>query len=51
MPATPLRELAAETGLTAHDAAYLWLVRSLRLDLVTFARSLAEAAATGRVGG
>ena len=36
-------QLAAATGLTAYDAAYLWLARHLRLPLVTLDRRLAEA--------
>jgi predicted nucleic acid-binding protein len=33
--AGPVLQLALETGLTAYDAAYLWLARHLRADLVT----------------
>jgi predicted nucleic acid-binding protein len=32
--------LASETGLTAYDAAYLWLARRLELELVTLDRKL-----------
>jgi predicted nucleic acid-binding protein len=35
--------VADETGLTAYDAAYLWLVRRLRGALVTLDRELAAA--------
>ena len=38
-------ELAAATGLTAYDASYLWLARSLDAELVTLDRQLARAAA------
>jgi predicted nucleic acid-binding protein len=36
--------LAAETGLTAYDASYLWLARELDAELVTLDRQLAKAA-------
>lgn len=36
--------LADTTGLTAYDASYLWLARSLGADLVTLDRRLALAA-------
>jgi predicted nucleic acid-binding protein len=36
--------LAVETGLTAYDAAYLWLARDLDVPLVTLDRQLAAAA-------
>jgi len=36
-------QLADATGLTAYDAAYLWLARHLRLPLVTLDERLAEA--------
>ncbi len=36
--------LAERTGLTAYDAAYLWLARSLRTELVTLDDRLARAA-------
>ncbi len=38
-------DLAAETGLTAYDASYLWLARQLGAELVTLDRQLAQAAA------
>jgi predicted nucleic acid-binding protein len=38
-------ELAAETGLTAYDACYLWLAHRLGAELVTLDRQLAKAAA------
>lgn len=50
VPATPLPGLAAEAGLTAYEAAYLWLVRSLGPDLVTLDRDLAEATGGEPVG-
>ncbi|OUL99702.1 hypothetical protein A8M77_25295 [Variovorax sp. JS1663] len=37
-------ELAARYGLSAHDAAYLWLAAEIRAPLATFDRRLAEAA-------
>lgn len=36
--------LATATGLTAYDASYLWLARSLDAELVTLDRRLATAA-------
>ena len=36
-------DLAEATGLTAYDAAYLWLARSLGGELVTLDRKLAAA--------
>ena len=38
-------ELALHHDLTAYDAAYLWLARSLEVPLVTLDRPLARAAA------
>ena len=38
--------LAAETGLTAYDASYLWLARELGADLITLDRQLAKAGST-----
>jgi predicted nucleic acid-binding protein len=38
-------ELAAATGLTAHDASYLWLARQLGAELVTLDGQLAKAQA------
>ena len=37
-------DLALSTGLTAYDAAYLWLARHLDADLVTLDSDLAAAA-------
>jgi len=37
-------ELAAEAGLTAYDANYLWLVRHLDAEIVTLDRALRAAA-------
>lgn len=37
-------ELAEATGLTAYDASYLWVARSLGAELVTLDRKLAAAA-------
>lgn len=37
-------QLALETGLTAHDATYLYLARSLGVPLLTFDARLAERA-------
>jgi predicted nucleic acid-binding protein len=37
--------LAAQTGLTAYDASYLWLARELGAELVTLDRQLERAAA------
>ncbi len=37
-------DLAEATGLTAYDASYLWLARSLGGELVTLDRKLAAAA-------
>ena len=40
-------QLAADTGLTAYDAAYLWLARTLAVELISLDdRLLAEAAQT-----
>jgi predicted nucleic acid-binding protein len=36
--------LAAETGMTAYGASYLWLARALDAELVTLDRRLAAAA-------
>jgi predicted nucleic acid-binding protein len=41
--ASDLFRLAVETRLTAYDAAYLWLARSLSADLVTLDGKLAGA--------
>lgn len=47
-----LPQLALDSGLTAYDAAYLSLARSLRAPLATFDRRLGDVArrATGRAG-
>lgn len=37
-------ELACESGLSAYDASYLWLSRTLGADLVTLDEPLAKAA-------
>jgi len=41
-------ELAGAAGLTAYDAAYLWLARQLGAPLVTLDRALGAAAEGGR---
>jgi predicted nucleic acid-binding protein len=38
--------LAEATGLTAHDASYLWLARELGAELITLDRQLIQAAAS-----
>jgi predicted nucleic acid-binding protein len=35
--------MASETGLTAYDASYLWLARTLGVELVTLDRQLMRA--------
>jgi predicted nucleic acid-binding protein len=37
-------DLAEATGLTAYDASYLWLARTLDAELITLDRKLAAAA-------
>lgn len=47
---TDIREtagLAEETGLTAYDAAYLWVSDSMRAPLVTLDERLAAASKVG----
>ena len=43
-----IARLADETGLTAYDAAYLWLAHSLGAELLTFDRKLERAASHSR---
>jgi predicted nucleic acid-binding protein len=47
MPAEGLAEVARESGLTAYDAAYLWLAREMGAQLVTLDRRLRKAAEDG----
>jgi predicted nucleic acid-binding protein len=44
VPGFDVFRLAAETGLTAYDASYLWLARLRDAELVTLDRNLARAA-------
>ena len=44
VPAAEVALLALRTGLTAHDAAYLWLARFLRAELVTLDEELERSA-------
>lgn len=44
-------ELADREGISAYDASYLWLARTLDLALVTLDRRLAKAAAEERRNG
>lgn len=44
IPTVPMIELAERTRLTVYDAAYLWLARQLRLELVTLDTTLERAA-------
>ncbi len=44
VPGSDVFALAAETGLTAYDASYLWLARSRDLELVTLDKTLARLA-------
>ena len=39
--------LAVATGLTAHDASYLWLARDLKVELVTLDKRLEQVALAG----
>jgi predicted nucleic acid-binding protein len=41
---TAIVDLAESTGLTAYDASYLWLARTLAAELVTLDRKLAAVA-------
>ena len=45
VPVQPLHALALRTGLSAYDAAYLWLAAELEAPLATFDLRLGEAAA------
>jgi len=38
--------LSLETGLTVYDSAYLWLARSLSIELITFDKRLSAFAST-----
>ena len=49
VPTDEVVELAGRESLTAYDAAYLWLARTLGCELVTLDGGL-EAAAAGRDG-
>jgi predicted nucleic acid-binding protein len=42
VPALDLLRLARETGLTAYDAAYLWLARTQDAELVTLDQQLSQ---------
>jgi predicted nucleic acid-binding protein len=42
VPGLEILVLASETGLTAYDAAYLWLARSRDVELVTLDKTLAR---------
>jgi predicted nucleic acid-binding protein len=42
--------IALDSGLSAYDAGYLWLARSLNLPLATFDKKLADAAARCGIG-
>jgi predicted nucleic acid-binding protein len=44
VPGDELLALAAQTDLTAYDAAYLWVARDLECELLTFDQRLARAA-------
>ena len=47
VPADAAGAQASESGLTAYDAAYLWLARRLGVGLVTLDRKLEAAAGEG----
>jgi predicted nucleic acid-binding protein len=42
VPGLEALALAAETGLTAYDASYLWLARTRGIELVTLDKALAR---------
>jgi predicted nucleic acid-binding protein len=42
--------IALDAGLSAYDAGYLWLARSLNLPLATFDKRLSEAATRSGIG-
>ena len=42
VPDKPVAELAAQTNLSAYDAAYLWLALSRDAELVTLDQRLAD---------
>jgi predicted nucleic acid-binding protein len=44
VPGSAVFALAAETGLSAYDASYLWLARSRDAELVTLDKALARLA-------
>jgi predicted nucleic acid-binding protein len=44
VPGVEVLALAAETGLSAYDAAYLWLARSRDAELVTLDKKLSRLA-------
>ena len=46
VPGADAFAIAAETGLTAYDACYLWLARQHDADLVTLDAALARVAAS-----
>lgn len=46
VPAEAMSAVASRCGLSAYDAAYLWLARSLKAPLLTFDAKLNEAAAS-----
>lgn len=45
IPAQPLHDIALRLGLSAHDAAYLWLAAELKAPLATFDQRLGAVAA------